>query len=225
MKKIIFALVGLFTVEMMAQKSVMINENIVELRVAAGLSVELYTNADENKIIAKEEVFEALNYKVRENQLRLSSSIETLLEGDVPLNIKVYVKNISNLNVVQGSQVEFKNKFKTSQLTLRAGEGSRINGEIYAKVLDVKVISGGEIYLTGKSESQDVEVKTGGAYDADKFITENTSVKISYGGEATIYASKNCEAKVIAGGNINIYGNPEFLNEKTNFGGVINLKK
>jgi hypothetical protein len=225
MKKIIIAIVGLLSIGMMAQKSVSINEDIDGLKISAGLLVELYTNADENKIVASEKVFEAINYKVRENQLKISSSIETLLEGDVPLELKVYVKDLNNLNVVQGSEVKFINKFETDELFLRAGEGSTISGEIYVNTLEAKVISGGEIEIVGEAKSQEVEVNTGGEYDGEDFITENTFVKISYGGEAEVYASKNCEAKVIVGGTIDIYGNPEFLNEKTNFGGEINLKK
>lgn len=223
MKRIIFVVLCFLSLHAMAQESVNINEDIDGVRVSAGLQIELYTNAKENKIVAGENVFEAINYKVRENQLRLSSSIESLLDGEVPLKLKVYVKKLNRLNVVQGSSVEFKNKFETDYLFLRAGEGSIITAEIYAKNLEVKVISGGEIDIKGKANSQDVEVNSGGEYAAKNFETENSNIKISYGGHAIVFASKNCEAKVIVGGTINIYGNPEFLNEKTNFGGEINL--
>ena len=225
MKNILVLIISFVSIATMAQKSVSINERFNELRISAGIQVELHTNAQENKIVTDERIFEAINYKVRENQLNISSSIETLLEGDVPLELKVYVKDLNNLNVVQGSEVEFINKFETDKLVLRAGEGSTISGEFYVNSLEAKVISGGEINLVGEAKSQEVQVKTGGEYDGEDFITENTFVKISYGGEAEVYASKNCEAKVIVGGTIDIYGNPEFLNEKTNFGGEINLKK
>jgi hypothetical protein len=224
MKHIGLLFISLFSLNLIAQDSVNINEDIDALKIAAGLQVELYTNADENKIVASEKVFEAINYKVRENKLTISSSIETLIDGDVPLNLKVYVKKLNDLNVVQGSGVEFKKLFKTEQMTLRAGEGSIISGELDVKSVDVKVLTGGLIDLKGKAESQNVEVKTGGEYEAKALKTLNTNVQISYGGNARVYVTKNCEAKIIVGGTIDIFGNPEFLNEKTNFGGTINLR-
>lgn len=224
MRKIIFVCIALVSLNALGQKSVRINEDINALKISAGIQIELYTDAEENKIVANEMVFEAINYKVRDNQLRISSRIEALIEGDVPLRLKVYVQKLSNLNVVQGSSAEFQNMFETSQLVLRAGEGSTISGELKVNSLEVKVLSGGLIDLRGTADTQDIEIKTGGGYEAQNLKTENTSVKISYGGEAQVYATKNCGAKVIAGGTINIYGNPEFFNEKRNFGGEINLR-
>jgi hypothetical protein len=224
MKYIIIFILGIASLNTMAQKSVNINEDIDALKIAAGLQVELFTNADENKIVANEKVFEAINYKVRENKLIISSSIETLIDGDVPLNLKVYIKTLSDLNVVQGSGVEFKKLFKTEKITLRAGEGSVITGELDVNRVDVKVLTGGLVDLKGKAESQHAEIKTGGEYEAKALKTKNANVQISYGGNARIYATKNCEAKIIVGGTIDIFGKPEFLNEKTNFGGTINLR-
>jgi hypothetical protein len=224
MKNILILMISFISLSMTAQKTVSINEKFNELKISAGIQVELYTNADENKIIADESIFEAINYKVRENQLRITSSIESLIEGDLPLQLKVYVKDLNRLNVVQGSYLEFENKFKTNSLFLRAGEGSKIIGEVDVNSLEIKMLSGGLINLKGNASTQDVEVNTGGEYEGIDLKTKDTTVKISYGGEAEVYTTKNCEAKVIVGGIINIYGKPEFLNEKTNFGGEINLK-
>lgn len=224
MKNIFLVLVGILSFNGFAQESVSINEDIDALKIAAGLQVELYTNADENKIVANEKVFEAINYRVRENRLIISSSIETLLDGDVPLNLKVYVKKLNDLNVVQGSGVELQELFKTRKIVLRAGEGSIITGELDVNSVDIKVLTGGLIDLKGKAESQKIEVKTGGEYEGKSLKTQNTNVEVSYGGNARVHASENCEAKVIVGGTIDIFGNPEFLNEKINFGGKINLR-
>lgn len=224
MKSLIFISMCVFTLSVMGQKSVRINQDIDALKISAGIQVELYTDADENKIVAEQTVFEAINYKVRENELRISSRIGSLIEGDVPLRLKVHVKDLNNLNVVQGSEAELQQKFSANQLVLRAGEGSVIAGEIDVSELEVKVLSGGVIELNGRASTQNVEVKTGGKYQAQQLKTEDTTVKISYGGEAQVYAAKSCGAKVIAGGIIDIYGNPEFMNEKRNFGGEINLR-
>jgi len=224
MKNIIIIAIGLIGLNALGQKSVRINQDIDALKVSAGIQIELFTDANENKIVANGQVFEAINYKIRDNQLRISSRIEALIEGDVPLKLKVYIKNLSKLNVVQGSAVELQNKFEADQLTLRAGEGSTISGELEVNSLEVTVLSGGLIDMKGVVETQGVEIKTGGEYRGRYLKTENTTVKISYGGEAQVFASKNCGAKVIAGGTIDIFGNPEFLNEKRNFGGEINLK-
>lgn len=224
MKKILIILIGLISSNSFAQKSVSLNEDFEAIKISAGIQVQLFTDADENKIVANEKVFEAINYRVRSNELKITSSIETLIDGDVPLHLKVYVKKLNSLNVVQGSGVEFQNVFKTGQITLRAGEGSVITGEMEVNSIDVKVLTGGVIDVKGKAKSQTVEVKTGGEYEAKGLKTKSTDVQISYGGNARVYVTENCVAKVIVGGTIDVYGKPEYVNEKTNFGGEINFR-
>lgn len=222
MKNLIIALIAVLPAFTFGQTEVVIDKNIQALKVSAGVQVELTTNAKDNKIIADERVLEAINYKVDDYELKIGLSIGTLFEGDFPLKLKVYTKNIDQLSAVQGSTVEIQNLIKTDHFFIRATEGSIVSGEFETQSLELKALSGGVIDIKGKTQSQDVLVNTGGEYNGRHLETKNTKVKVTYGGNANVFASENCEAKIVVGGQIDIYGNPKYMNEKTTFGGEIN---
>lgn len=224
MKKLIIGLLFM-SVGLQAQTEIVINKNIQALKVSTGLEVELITSSDENKIEASQNVLNAINYKVVDYELRLSLSLEDLIDGNVPLKLKVYTKNIDRINALQGSIIQLGGKIKSNNFSLRASEGSKIWGEFDTDNIEIKVYSGAIIDIKGKTKSQNVAINTGGIYEGKNFLAEDTVVKVSYGGEAQVFASNNCEAKVFVGGEVNIYGRPKYMNEKISFGGDIRVIK
>ena len=225
MKNLILVLIGFIPVLGIAQSEVVINKNIQAVKISAGIQVELITNAKDNKIVADERVLEAINYKVDDYELKIGLSLGTIFDGDFPLKLKVFTKNIDRLNAVQGSTVEIQNLIENNRFFIRATEGAVVSGEFKTESLELKALSGGIIDIRGESENQDVLVNTGGEYNGRNLETKNTKVKVTYGGNADVFASENCEAKIVVGGVIDIYGNPKYVNEKTTFGGEISIVK
>ena len=208
-----------------AQQEVLLNKNIQALKISSGIQVELFTNADENKIEADERIMESINYKVNKRELKISLPLGKIIEGDLPLILKVYTKDINQLNAVQGSIIEIQNTITSSSFSIRATEGSVVSGVFDTENLELKALSGAIIDIRGESKSLDVLVNTGGKYKGKSLKTENTIVKVTYGGNAEVFATENCEANIVVGGTIDIYGNPKYMNEKKSFGGNINIIK
>jgi len=208
-----------------AQQEILINKNINALKVASGISVELFTNSEENKIEADVEVLGAINYKVKDNELRITLPLGKLIEGNLPLNVKVFLKEINNLNVVQGSIVEIQNIVKQNSFSIRATEGTMVSGEFETENLDLKSLSGASIDIRGKSKNLNVLANTGGNFKGRNLQAENTIVEVTYGGSAMVNTTETCEASIVVGGTIDIYGNPKYVNEKTSFGGDITIIK
>ncbi len=225
MKSVILILFSFFPVLVLSQTEVLISKNIQAVKVTAGIQVELTTNAKTNKIVADQRVLEAINYKVKDYELKVGLPIGSLIDGKLPLKLKIYTKNIDQLNAVQGSSVEIQNIVKTEHFFIRATEGSVVSGEFNTQSVELKALSGGIIDIRGKTKDQDVLVNTGGEYNGQNLKSQNTIVKVTYGGNADVLVSQNCEAKVVVGGNIYIHGNPKYVNEKTSFGGDIFIVK
>jgi len=223
MKYFLFILVSLFTITIWAQQEVFLNKNIQALKISSGIQVEIFTNADENKIEADDPVLEAINYIVNDNELKISLPLGKIIEGDLPLVLKVYTKDINQLNAVQGSIVEIQNTITSSKFSIRATEGSVVSGDFDTENLELKALSGAIIDIRGKSKYLDVLVNTGGKYNGKNLKTENTVIKVTYGGKAEVFVTENCEANIVVGGTIDIYGNPKYMNEKKSFGGNINV--
>lgn len=222
--KTIFSLFILFSsLCLSAQSEFLFNKNITSLKVATGIEVELIIGAEQNKIIGDQEVLEAINFKVRNGELKLSLPIGKLIEGNVPLSVQVFTKEIDQLNVVQGANVEIISLVNLPQFLIRASEGAEVSGEFDTTLLTLKSISGAIIDIRGKTEKIDVLANTGGIIKGRNLVSQNAIVKVTYGGTASIFTSESCDADIVAGGTINIYGNPKFMNKKTNFGGDINI--
>lgn len=223
MKNSITIVIVLFSFVLNAQSEIIFNKKISSIRVATGIEVELINNAEQDRIEADEDVLEAINFKIKNGELKLNLPIGKLIEGDIPLSIKVFTKNIEKITAVQGSVVEIQSVIHTSEFSIRATEGAFVSGEFDTASLALKAVSGAVIDIRGKTKNLDILANTGGVYKGKDLKTENTLVKVTYGGTASVYASESCDAEVVVGGTINIYGNPKFMNKKTNFGGDIML--
>ena len=85
----------------------------------------------------------------------------------------------------------------------------------------VKSVSGGLIELEGKTQNQNVDVNTGGIYEAYGLESNQTIVTSATGGNVKVYATEVLDAKVLFGGTIYYKGNPEVLKTKKVIGGKI----
>ena len=75
--------------------------------------------------------------------------------------------------------------------------------------------------MTGKSQSQDVTIGTGGVYKGKDLKTESTEIAIRAGGEADVNASDLLDIKIRAGGDVFVYGDPKKVNKSKALGGRI----
>lgn len=203
-------------------KSVSPGKNFTSIRVSTGLFVEIETNSEENKVEIKGTERDKVNIEVKKGELQLSLPVGQIF-SEAEILVTVYTKEVEELKVRNGSEVEFISVVEQDNISLIASEGSYIGGELKVNNLSAKSVTGASVSLIGSATTTNVEVKTGGSYDGDDLISETTSVSISYGGEATVHATDTCNANVTAGGSIEIHGNPSTLSQKTKLGGSIEV--
>ncbi|MBZ9652143.1 head GIN domain-containing protein [Psychroflexus montanilacus] len=203
-------------------KSVSPGKDFTSIRVSTGLFVEIETNSEENKVEIKGTERDKVNIEVKKGELQLSLPVGQIF-SEAEILVTVYTKEVEELKVRNGSEVEFISVVEQDNISLIASEGSYIGGELKLNNLSAKSVTGASVSLIGSATTTNIEVKTGGSYDGDDLISETTSVSISYGGEATVHATDTCNANVTAGGSIEIHGNPSTLSQKTKLGGSIEV--
>ena len=218
-----FILVFLITTSVFAQtKTVTPGSSFKNVKVSTGLFVEIKTGVDESKIEVKGSERNKVNIEIDENELQLSLPVgQAFTEAEIL--VTVYTKSVEELKVRSGSEVEFISEVKQDQISLIASEGSYIGGKLKIGNLEVRAVTGASISLVGEADTSNVEVKTGGAFDAENLTTATTTVKVSFGGEASVLASESCTASVKAGGNIRVFGSPETIRQNVKLGGNITL--
>jgi len=194
-----------------------------ELKVYDRIEVELI-KADENKVIVSGKNTEDLVIVHKKDILKIRMTLEEAFDGD-ETTVKVYYTTVDIVDANEGAIITSSDAIEQFELKIKAQEGGKVDLTLKdLKFLDIKSVSGGDISVSGDSKNQTVDVNTGGAYNGEELITENTTVTIKAAGVAHVHATKKVTAKVRAGGSVYVYGNPETVDENTIFGGKIIIK-
>ena len=176
--------------------------------------------SSENKVILTGNNSEQVELVNKNGELKIRMPLTKLLKGD-DVSATVYYKKIDAVEANEGSRIASEATFKSTSFDIKAKEGSQIKIKLDVDKLIARVANGSSISVSGKAKNQDVLVNSGGTYEAEKLITNQTVITSNAGGEADVYATDLVDAKVRAGGDITIYGKPKEINQKIVAGGTI----
>lgn len=189
------------------------------LKVFDKIPVQL-VSSDAYKVEVSGTMAEDVEFVNSGNELRVRMKPTKLLQGD-DVKILLYYTNISDIQASQGAKIWSTDIVKSSKLGLTSNEGSNIDLNVNAQVIEGKVNTGGLLKLSGTTDSQSVVVNTGGKYDGQSLQTDITSITTNAGGQASVNATESVDATTRAGGIIDIYGKPKSKNDKKIAGGKI----
>lgn len=177
-------------------------------------------SSEENKVETSSNDVETVN---KNGELKIRMVPTKILQGD-QVSVKVYFKNLNDIQASQGSSISASEVIEGNMLTLVSNEGSKVRLEIETQSVNAKMNSGGEIQLSGNAAHQDILVNSGAKYLGKNLETQNASVTTNAGGFAEINVSESVNATTRAGGIIEIYGDPNNRKVKNVIGGKINFK-
>jgi hypothetical protein len=158
------------------------------LKVFSGLHVKLI-KSDKNRVEVKGPQSEAVVIKNVNGLLKISVKLPEVFESDNTL-IKLYYKNdLDFIDANEGAIITSKEIIIQDFLELRAQEGAQIEIKLQVDILKIKAVTGAEISVLGKTNSQSVIVNTGGLYKGFSLLSKKAVVIASTGGEVEISAS------------------------------------
>jgi hypothetical protein len=193
-----------------------------ELKVYDLINVELIQST-ENKIEITGENTSSVSVVQKNNLLKIKMDFNKPFNGNKTF-VKLYYTKIDTIDVNEGAKVVSTTPFKQYELELKTQEGASISVEADLKLLSIKSVTGGTIKVKGNTQSQNINIRTGGIYDGATLQAENTKIKIKAGGEANVNSSELIEVIIVAGGNLIIHGNPKTVNQKNIIGGRVIYK-
>jgi len=220
MKYIIAFLVVCNTLSTVAQNSIKktVGE-FSELKVYDLIEVELIKSETDKVIISgKNKNDVVVNNK--NGTLKIKMKLEEAFDGS-NTKVKLYYTNIDVIDANEGAKIYSNDEIEQFEIDLNAQEGAEIKVKVNVKYLNIRAVTGGDIFASGNATQQDVSIYTGGDYRGETLKTDHTEVSIRAAGEAHVYANKTVTAKVRAGGDIYIYGTPNQVNESRVLGGRI----
>ena len=195
-----------------------------EIKVYDEINVTLIKST-KNKAVVKGNKTDDVVFVNNNGRLKVRMEAEDLLAGDRTYVTLYYAEELTLIDANENAVITVKNPLKSNSITLRAQEGADIFAKVNTDRLMAKAISGGDIEVKGKANTQEVIVRTGGNYDADKLNSETADVTVFAGGEAMVNTKNFIDANVTAGGNIEIFGNPATIQQDKTFGGSIVIHK
>lgn len=194
-----------------------------ELKVYDLIEVELI-KSDTDKVLITGKNKKDVLVNNKNGTLKIKMKLEEAFDGG-QTKVKLYYTNIDVIDANEGSKIYSNDSIEQFEIDLNGQEGGEIKVKLDVKYVNIRAVTGADIYASGKAEHQDISIYTGGDYNGEDLVTQFTDVSVRAAGEAYVNVSKKITAKVRAGGDIYIYGNPEEVNESRVLGGRIRRMK
>ncbi|MEO1252221.1 MAG: DUF2807 domain-containing protein [Pseudomonadota bacterium] len=188
-----------------AERTYPADETITGLKAARGVVVRLIPG-DEQQIRASTDAtdFDELVVEVKKGVLTVSRKMSFNIDTSPRYEVEVTLGEIDYLKTATGSVVE---------------AGSFALGDLVASI-----DTGSVATISGSCDELDVEVSTGGVFEADGLQCSSVRAKASMGGVAEVYASADADATARMGGVVTIAGSPESVQKNKMMGGVVEVK-
>lgn len=181
--------------------------------------------SNENKVVLHGKEANQVELVNKNGELKIRMPLTKMLSGD-NISATVYYKKLDAVEANEGSRIASKDEITAINFDIICKEGSEVKLiNLQVDRLQVRVSQGSVVTILGTSKNQDILSNSGGKYDGQDCITEQTVVTVNAGGIAHVYATEFVDAKTRAGGEIRIYGKPKQINEKKIAGGTIEQVK
>ncbi len=191
-----------------------------EIKAFDGLSINLI-KASENKAVITGANTKNVAIVNNDGVLKIRMQVTKLFSGYRTFIDVHYTDKLVVIDVNEDARITSEEAIKQDVLELKAQEGGELSINTVVEQLLIKTVTGGVIETFGAADLQDVAINTGGIYKGKELITKFSTINVNAGSKAEIYATNYVKATVKAGGEVLVYGNPEKMDEKTVFGGII----
>jgi hypothetical protein len=176
--------------------------------------------SDENKVVISGKNRNNLEIVNKNGKLKIRMNIEESYDGNDTVVI-LYYTSVDVIDANEGAKVTFNEPIEQFEIDLRTQEGAEITAELKTTYANFRAVTGGIINVIGSSKNQDISIYTGGVFNGEDFITEQTEVSVNAAGEAYVHATDYVDVRIKAGGDVYIYGKPKQVDESSVLGGRI----
>ncbi|WP_111683225.1 head GIN domain-containing protein [Winogradskyella tangerina] len=176
--------------------------------------------SDENKVTISGKNRKDVQVINKNGKLKIRMKLEESYDGNDTVVILHYT-SVEVIDANEGANVTVEDPIKQFEIDLKTQEGGEITAELKTNYANIRAVTGGIINVTGTSKNQDISIYTGGIFNGEDLVTEDTEVSINAGGEAYVNATEYVDVRIKAGGDVFIYGKPKLVDESRVLGGRI----
>jgi len=221
--KVIPIVIVFLSLQLMEAQDATVTQNLqkfTEVKGFDGISINLI-KSNENKAVITGANTTNVAIVNNDGVLKIRMEIIKIFSGYRTYVDLYHAEELVVIDVNEDARISSDDTYVQKVLELKAQEGGKLEMNCEVDQLLIKAVSGGEIFAGGFSNTQDVIINTGGAYNGRTFKTKFTTISVNAGGNAEIHATDYVKANVKAGGEVLVYGDPKTMDEHTLFGGKI----
>lgn len=176
--------------------------------------------SDENKVTISGKNRKDVQVINKNGKLKIRMKLEESYDGNDTVVILHYT-SVEVIDANEGANVTVEDPIEQFEIDLKTQEGGEITAELKTNYANIRAVTGGIINVIGTSKNQDISIYTGGIFNGEDLVTEDTEVSINAGGEAYVNATEYVDVRIKAGGDVFIYGKPKMVDESRVLGGRI----
>lgn len=143
------------------------------------------------------------------------------LKEDIDVKVYVTYTKLREIHSSALASIKGKSIIKGDKLVVDVNRNGKAELKIDVSTIDLTVSSSGELDISGRTETQNTRVNTGGKLKAFDLDCDNTYIRVNTTGTGEVRANKLLEATVNTAGNLRIKGSPAEETIKSGAGGTV----
>jgi hypothetical protein len=197
-------------------------ESFNSISVSAGLNLFIKQDGSETlKIEAEDNIVPLIITEVKNGKLEIhyKQFLSLGFTATRPVNIYVTVKELNEIKASSGASVKTE-EINSGDIKVSLSSGASGTLIVKSASIDANASSGTLIRISGKTDSQNIRLSSGGSYDALDLISKSAVADVSSGASAKINASDKLDVNISSGGIVQYKGTPK-VSSNISSGGIL----
>jgi hypothetical protein len=188
------------------------------LQIEQGATESIWIRADET-------VLPFLDTTVHDGilEIRYPFVVDPAKRPPKPFEVVLTVVDLDSVELRDGGTITASRLSVDSRALRSSGHGEILVSGLSARALEVEVLSGGQVQVTGEVDRQQARLTGPGAYEGGDLASRQATVELSHTGSATVRAGERLQATISGSGSVYYYGDPTVQSLVTGSGRVVRL--
>jgi hypothetical protein len=196
-------------------------ESIV-LKIPGEVNYQQYSDSTPYlQIHTDENIFNALDVKVQNNQLIIEAKKDSILK---PSQLTIYTcsHNLSKADLAGSGEIRLKGEVNAKNFELNIfGSGNFLADSLVCEKTNTNIFGSGNVILTGASTNSSFKITGSGSIRAYNFLVQELDCGIMGSGNIEALVTKKLNASLTGSGNLSYRGDPESVNNNVTGAGKI----
>ena len=200
---------------------------MIKCSVSAGINLFIEQGSAESlKIEADDNILKRIVTEVKNGRLEIKYKNPVLGGINLTRPVKVYltVVDLVDIDVSSGADIESK-QIKTDKLQINISSGAVADIGLDVSEFVASVSSGSDLNVSGKAESQDIDLSSGCDYDASELESINAALDVSSGSNAVVRVSGTLDVDISSGASVRYFGSPQITSNVSSGGNLSSISE